>query len=585
VKKQKIFFLLYCLCFLIILSRCANPVSPTGGPKDLDPPEVVKCTPPNFSTFFNDDEIKIEFNEFVELESANNEITISPPWLPDSDFKLRGKSIVIKLNDTLHPNTTYVINFGKAISDMTENNVLENYIYVFSTGAYVDSLGLEGRIIDAFDLSPQKDVLAMLYLDDNDTIPFDSLPYKVKPYYLTRTNENGEFSLRNLSEKSFKLFALRDINSDLLYNLPDEKIAFSDSLVHGVYYVPPVPDTAMQDTTDWNVAGQDSVSYEDSLSMQIKNETFLTLRLFQQYDSVQRILKSKMIQDDQVGIYFRYPTKMLQFSPLNFTPHSDWKLEEINKTHDTIILWLRNVLVDSLILQVSDEGKIIDTLEIDLLKKKEKEKSAKKEGDKPKKLGITLNTQGGSLNQFKNDLYLVFSYPLTRFDLTSVSIVDEKDTLKPDLFITDSLKRAVKVQYKWKEDKKYRVIIPDSSFYGINELTNDSLIIAFRTKSAREFGWLKVSVEFGSDKGPYIIQLLNEKNAIVEQRILHGKQQMEFNYLNAQKYKLKAIYDQNRNKCWDTGVYLNKIQPEEVLFFPDIIEIRANWEVEEAWSF
>ncbi len=310
VKSQKKNYFFFFLLLLFTFNRCANPVTPTGGPKDVQPPKAMKCDPPNFSTYFHAKEIKIEFSEFIQLKDANNQITISPPWLPNTDFKLRGKSIVITFNDSLRSNTTYSLNFGNSISDITENNVLRDYIYVFSTGSYVDSLSLEGQIIDALTLSPQKDVLAMLYVNDNDTIPFDSLPYKVKPYYLTRTNENGEFRLINLSGASFKIFALKDLNSDLMYNLPDEKIAFSDSLVKGFYSPPVIADTIKKD----------SISLKDSLTIHPENKSLITLSLFQQYDSIQRIMKSNLIQDGQVGVYFRYPAKRPVFIPLNFTP-------------------------------------------------------------------------------------------------------------------------------------------------------------------------------------------------------------------------------------------------------------------------
>lgn len=570
-KKNYFFFF---LLLLFTFNRCANPVTPTGGPKDVQPPETVKCDPPNFSTYFHAKEIIIEFDEFIQLKDASNQITISPPWLPNTDFKLRGKSIIIDFNDSLRSNTTYSFNFGNSISDITENNVLHDFIYVFSTGSYVDSLSLEGQIIDAFTLSPQKDVLAMLYVNDNDTIPFDSLPYKVKPYYLTRTNEKGEFRLINLSGAPFKMFALKDLNSDFMYNLPDEKIAFADSLIKGVYYAPVIPDTIQKD----------SLSLKDSLTIHPENKSLITLNLFQQYDSVQRIMKTNLIQDGQVGVYFRYPAKQPVFIPLNFTPSAEWNIEEMNRSHDTIILWLNNLSYDSLVLQVKDDGKIIDTVRLELVKKREKNKSEKKEGIQSKKLMMTTNIMGGYLIPFKKDLILTFSYPLTKYNFNSVSLVDGKDTVKPGIVLVDSVKRSVRLLHKWNEDKKYKVIIPDSTLYSINNLTNDSLIIDFKTRSARDYGSLKLTINFKGIPNQYIIQLLNEKDALIEQRTLTSSGKIEFSYLSATKYKIKAISDRNRNNRWDTGDYLNKLQPEKVSFFPKTIEIRANWEVEEVWD-
>jgi hypothetical protein len=571
--RQKTIYFLLLFLLLFTLNRCANPVSPTGGPKDVQPPENVKCTPPELSTYFLAHEIKIEFDEFIQLNDPNNQITISPPWLPNTDFKIRGKSIIVKLNDSLSPNTTYTFNFGNSISDITENNVLQNFIYVFSTGSYVDSLSLEGQIIDAFNLTPQKDVLAMLFLDNNDTIPFDSLPYKTRPYYLTRTNENGEFRLINLSDASFKLFALKDLNSSFTFDLPDEKIAFHDSLVKAVYLAPVSTDTLLTDTTK-----------KDSVMVKTEEKSLFSLRLFQQYDSVQRILRSNLIQDGQVGLYFRYPLKRPQFNPLNFTPSAGWCIEEINRRHDTVFLWINNLPNDSLVLQVVDDGRIIDTVEFNLTQKTEKAKSGKNEVPLSKKLMIKSNITSGYLKQFTNDLILTFSYPLSSYNFSSVFLVDGEDTLKPKIGLTDSLKRSIILFHKWKEEKKYKVIIPDSTFYAINNLTNDSLILDFKTRSVREYGSLKIKINVKESGGRYIIQLLNTKDDLLDERILTGSGVVEFNYLSALKYKIKAIYDQNKNGRWDTGDYPNKLQPEEVIFFPKMLEIRANWDLEEVWD-
>jgi hypothetical protein len=588
VMQQKTIYTFFLILLLFTLERCANPVTPTGGPKDTQPPKTVKCTPPNLSTHFSADEIKIEFDEFIQLKDPDNQIIISPPWLPNIDFKVRGKSIIVKLNDSLRANTTYAFNFGDAISDITENNILSNFMYVFSSGSYIDSLSLDGQIIDAVNLTPQKDVLAMLYLDIYDTIPFDSLPYKVKPYYLTRTDEKGEFTLKNLSGESFKLFALKDINGSFTYDLPDEKIGFHDSLVKGVYKFPVSTDTIKTDTIERDTIEKDTITKstltKDSVIVGAEEKSLISIRLFQQYDSIQRIMRSDVIQDGQVGLYFRYPTEQPEFIPLNFTPSADWKIEEISRNHDTVFLWVNKLPYDSLVLQVCDNGKIIDTVEFDMSRKAEKPKGGKKDVPLSRKLMIKSNCMGGAFKQFTTDLSLSFSYPLSDYHFSSVSLVDGKDTVKPKIVFADSLGRSVFLFHKWKEESKYKVIIPDSTFYAINDITNDSLILDFKTRSAREYGSLKLSIKIKESEANYIIQLLNEKDVLLDERRLTGSENIEFNYLDPRNYRIKAINDHNKNGRWDTGDYLNKIQPEKVIIFPRMIEIRANWEVEETWE-
>ena len=124
--RSKCFFL-GSLVSVLLLCRCANPVAPEGGPKDTKPPKVIDCDPPELTTHFHKKEIRITFNKFIKFNDEKNQINIAPPLLPHIEIKLRGKSIFIKLADSLRPNTTYSINFGDAISDITENNIFHGF--------------------------------------------------------------------------------------------------------------------------------------------------------------------------------------------------------------------------------------------------------------------------------------------------------------------------------------------------------------------------------------------------------------------------------------------------------------------------
>ena len=573
-------FSLCALFLLLLLCRCANPVTPEGGPKDVTPPKATDCDPPALTTHFHKKDIRITFNKYIQLKDQHNQINIAPPLLPHTDIRLRGKSIFIKLADTLKSNTTYSINFGEAISDLTENNILHDFTYTFSTGSYIDSLSLSGRILNAFDQVPQKDVIAMLYINENDTLPLDSLPFHVKPYYMAKTNENGDFIFRNLRDVPFLLFALKDMNGDYIFNLPNEKIAFCDSLVKGIYVKPPSPETLKKDSA----AKRDTLLHKKDTSV-IKKQTTpgYTLNLFEESDSIQKILKADMINEDQVGIYYRFPTIKPEFIPMNIPDIPGWMIPEFNVTRDSVFLWLKNTGKDSLYLRLVDKGKTLDTARINLLKKSLKKKKTDKGTASLVKLKLSTNMPDGRLNQFKRDPVIIFSYPLSGQNLIRILLVDGKDTINPKLAFTDSVKRKLRVSYKWKEDRPYRLIIPDSVFRSINGHSNDSLVVSFRTHSLRDFGSIQmtISIKYPSD---YLIQLLDEKENVLERKIISASGKVKFDYLSPGKYKIKAILDRNRNGRWDTGKFSKKIQPEKVQYFQKIIEVRANWDIDESWE-
>jgi hypothetical protein len=574
---------------------CANPVTPEGGPKDVKPPVVLLCDPANRTVKFNTNSIRIVFDEFINLKNPLSEIFISPPLRERLDPKLRGKSLVIKINDSLAAFTTYSISFGNAISDITENNILRDFTYVFSTGDYIDSLSLRGNLLNAFDHIPQKDVFAELYINNNDTLPFDSLPLKLPPYYVTKTDEKGNFIFNNLKKNDFLLFALSDQNGDLIFNQPSEKIAFSDTLVKSYFIVPPKIDSAKKDTVIAikpkenspkkldSIRISDSIHKIDSLKKMELLYPFYTLYLFEEIDSAQRLINSRFPREGLAMLFFRYPVHDLHIVPLNFDSISTWRVDEYSPKKDTIFLWLTRPKIDTLIARMVIDGKLIDTLRLNLVRKATSRKTDKKTTGTH--LEFQNSASGSGLNQFKNKVELIASYPLARWDLSRVLLIEDKDTLKAKLEFTDSIKRHLLVNHKWKEETNYKLIIPDSVFFSITGISHDSIIQTFRTKAERDFGNLIVTLNIDHQPGQYIVQLLNEKEtSIIEEHIVTQSGKIKMNYISPGQFKLKAILDRNKNRKWDTGNYRSRLQPEKVFYFPKNIEIRSNWDVEENWE-
>ncbi len=149
-----------CYSSIILFYSCANQATPTGGPKDSEAPQIIESIPENRSTHFAEKEITIKFDEYAKLNNVS-QILVSPPFKEKPEFKFKKKSLFISINDTLKDSTTYTINFGEAIIDITEGNPLRNFQYVFSTGGYVDSMEISGTVVRASDLEPQEDILVM----------------------------------------------------------------------------------------------------------------------------------------------------------------------------------------------------------------------------------------------------------------------------------------------------------------------------------------------------------------------------------------------------------------------------------------
>jgi uncharacterized protein (DUF2141 family) len=213
--------------FQLFTVGCANIIPPSGGPRDSLPPVLLKVTPRDSVRNFTGKKITFEFNEFVDLDNVQENVLISPlpKLMPIIDRKLRVVNVQIK--DTLEENTTYAINFGKAIKDINEGNVLNQFTYVFSTGQYIDSLNLFGKVVDAETGKPDSTLIVVLHRNTGD-----SAVIKDRPRYITKLDSAGNFRFRNLPSGVFALYAFKDEGGQRKYMSKSQLFAFADTFVN-----------------------------------------------------------------------------------------------------------------------------------------------------------------------------------------------------------------------------------------------------------------------------------------------------------------------------------------------------------------
>lgn len=590
------------LPLLALLMQCANPVMPTGGPRDEAPPRVVESDPPNFSTNFSGRTISITFNEFVSLKGLQQQLLISPPLDERPEFRLRGRTLQVRLFEDLKPETTYNIYFGDAIVDLTESNPLSDFSFIFSTGSALDSMDLSGNIRFAYDLKPPESAFAMLYLIDNDTLPLDSLPYLVKPYYVTRTDKEGNFRFRNLKNERFKLFGLTDMNSNFRYDMAGEAIAFFDSLVKPAFFEPLADSVIFADSLIMQEIPvlEDTLANEltfaeqaviDSLVMEMEAErrslkAFYQMYMFKEVDSTQRLLRTEVVKPGLLQFAFRYPAYNVTVEPLEDIPNNMHLLRQFNKTGDTLQWYFRTGVKDSLQVLVQFDTLINDTLHLSLAQRLAPGlRRADRVDDKPASLDVKPNTSNRQLEIFR-PLILSFDYPVIKMQMRDTTrFIANEDTLFNAIAFErfDSIGLKYKMLYEFEPEGNYRILIPDSCFHGLNDTWNDTIILNFRVPAISDYGNLYVDIVIPDDE-VFILQLLNSRGDVVRQKPMRQSGRYSFEYLPAGKFRLKAIHDRNRNGRWDTGDYLKGIQPERVYIFSKEIEVRANWDFEEDWD-
>lgn len=555
----------------LALWDCAHQGSLSGGPKDVVPPIPVEADPPDRSTHFNFSRITVTFSEFIQLKDPAKEIFISPPMQLKPEYKVHGKKLIVEFREPLKENSTYTINFGNAITDYTEGNPFTNFEYVFSTGQNIDSLWIAGRVLDAFTLAPVSDIIAMVYIDDNDTLPLDSLPARVPPRSAAKTDKDGKFSINNLSPGQYKLFALEDLNNNFYFDLPNERIGFLDSLV--LLTPPPLDDTAEINLTDTVALLKPLTRFGD--------ESVYQLYFFEEKDSTQKLLSKKLFGTNRLQYIFRMPVDSIEISLLETVPApGNWFIPEFGQNRDTIDLWLQPGLPDTIKIRVSDSKNISDTSRFYLTQNLRAARQRKPEAEV---LSFNVNTRAGAL-ELNRDLILTFPGPLSGFDTTKMFLKSEFDSIPPVLTFTDTIHRKVKVSHIWEPGTAYRIMLDDSAFTDREGHVNDSTVITFKVRIPEDYGILLLTVRFKEDPGQYIVQLLDTKEKLIKEQIVVEPGTLRFGHLLPGKYKIKAIQDMNRDGRWNPGKYKWNLLPERVFYYPKEIEIRSNWDLQEEWT-
>lgn len=588
----------------VFLASCANVVAPTGGPKDETPPIVLSSKPENGSTNFDDRTVRINFDEYVVLKDAQKNIMISPPPETHPNYRLNGKTLVIRFAEPLKENTTYSISLGEAVKDLHEENALVGYSLIFSTGDMIDTLSISGKVVQAQNLQPTEDIYAMLY--KADSLPMDSVrvkPKKQRPDFVTLCDKNGNFSFHGLGDNKFFVFALKSNSTSLKYDHVTDEIAFCDSLVTPVYQKPvdtvsndsiandSIPKTVFNDSIPQNAAPDDTISKNTAPDDSLHTDSLpkIVLKSFVGEDSIQKILKKELVEYGHYRFVFRYPADKVNIEVLD-TVEDSFKLIRVPSKENDTVHFFYSPERDSLNVRISFDT-ISDTLRIPLKARQKKRQKKSEEAVIP--LTFKNNIKANVLVPGQN-VEISFAAPIVEsLPSENFLFVCERDTLS-DAFSfekIDSLSMIyrLKTDKKFEEEKSYKITVPDSVFIDVRGCYNKSQTISFKMGGESMYGNLFVKIRTKTETPQIIVQLLDEKDKVIGKQILEYSElkskKVSFLHLTPGKYKLKAIIDTDGNGKWSTGNLERGVQPEEVSYHKDTFEIRANWDIDldEEW--
>lgn len=513
------------------LQNCAKRGRPTGGPKDTIPPVVINIHPKDKSLNFKSEKIKIEFDEYVLFKDLANQLIVSPPLkaLPQIAPMSASKEFTLAINDTLKPNTTYTFDFGKSIVDNNEGNKLERFKYVISTGTFIDSLNLNGTVSDAYERKADKNISVLLYEVTKDFN--DSIVYRKKPNYITNTLDTTSFSFTNLKAGTYLMIALKEKNSNYIFDPKTDKIGFVNQFIN-------LP----TDSSKHIKLHKEFVKFNTKTPVEFK--------------------KGQLIFGFE-GNRESMEVKLVSKVPASFKSHLSF-----DKKKDTLYFWHSPTNLDSLKFEVTNTNY--------------KKEYAVKIG-RAQKDSIQLSAVGSGMLHLRDNFKISSTIPLDKIDATKFQLL-EKDTIKtPFKVAITNDKEEVVIDFEKKQFTGYKIkIYPKAITDLLGNSNKDTLNYQFITGHPDNYGNLTINLT--NVKSNYFAELLTEAGQFVEQVFINDIHKIDFRNLVPGKYVIRFIEDKNNNKRWDTGNYLQKVQPENVIYFPTIIEVRANWDIIESFS-
>jgi hypothetical protein len=567
--------------WIIFASSCANQGMPTGGPRDTIPPVIVSTRPEFKALNYKDNEVNITFNEFIIPDEVSEKLVISPPLEKRPSILTKSKTLIIRFNEELLDSTTYSLDFKNSVVDNNEKNPCKNLRFSFSTGNRYDSLRVAGKVINAFNLEPIENALVLLHNNLHDSAVFS-----VRPNYIARTDEKGIFLIDNIRDGKYNLFAINDDNNDLKYNEGAEKIAFHDSII--------IPYAEFYEVADTLAKGLDSIL--------ISGHTHfypgpVYLRQFTEDIFSQYITTSRRDTKYKCTFAFNEPVKDTFNIELLNKDAEDWYITEPDQEYDSLTVWLADTTIaamDTLLMELSfsqlDSANNLylhkDTLKLIFSEKKEEESKSKRrsreeEEEPPPIPQFTWNTNLSSTFDLNKDILLTAPEPIKKTDTSQILIYLANDTLQTPIeftFIKDTvLYRTYRLSIPWEPETRYTIEIDSAACENIYGITSKKLSQTFETREEDYYG--SININMTEVDMPMITQLVenDENENVIDQKIIMDNTTVIFDYLPPDKYKVKVIYDRNKNGKWDTGSYQDKYQPERVAYINEVIKVRSNW--------
>ena len=571
--KQYIFIIILLFLAEITLHRCANPMSPSGGPKDTIPPTLLLSTPLDQTLNFDGNEIVLYFDEFIGADKLKQNLIITP----NSDIKykstIKKRDLRLKFENRFEDSTTYTLNFFDGVTDITERNPVPNLIIAFSTGDYIDSLSIRGSVSELMtDKKLAKATVGIYPISDSLDI------FTSKPYYFVTTTENGQFEIQNIKAGKYRIASFLDENKNMKLDDATESYGFlSDTL-----NIAAVQDSIRLYQIKVDASILKFISARPSGKyFEARYNKIVTRHNIQSLDSNQIVLPTSITPDGDAIRFYR---------------PNPYQIEQEYQYILTVTDSLKNQAIDTVNVSFTNTARKYADFTSTFATNKSQQLSSdyeyKVDFNKPiisnsldtinyqldSLIIFTILAQNITWNDHKTQVRFKLNFTPQNYQDTIESLIA---IYKPDSLNNDSIKAMRHKFFNNIDQSKIQFSIPKAAFISADFDTTKVISQIFRLSDNREKGTITINLE--TSEKSYFVQLMNDKNEIQSQ--LYNCSQCTFRETPPGEYSLRILIDEDNNGKWDIGNIRQSREPEKIIFFKEKSALRANWEIELEYSF
>ncbi len=606
--RENIFKIVCMSGVVTLLAACASIGRPEGGERDELPPVFVRSNPEPGALEFKGNRLNIFFDENIKMEDVMNKVVVSPVQKQPPSVSANGKRLTVEFRDTLVDNATYTVDFSDAIRDLNEGNILDGFAFDFSTGSTRDSLVISGMLFEARNLEPAQGMIVGVYSNLSDTA-ISTLPFE----RIAKTNQYGQFVIRNLAPGTYNVYAVNDLNRDYHWDR-SEDVAFLGQSV-----VPEIENITVTDTLRAS-NGMDSIVMRQG-HRYLPNDLLMTW--FNENYRAQYLKNNSRIDSTRIAIELGAPTDTLPVLTLLNTPSAGKRVNEVARTDysargDSITYWLTDKAViktDTLIV----EARYLRTDMLDQLtwttdtlrllnrertkfqkaidkRNKDREKLLKKLREEGRdtvftdeQVFMTFETSTRGNQELNRPLYLTASQPVDTIYGDRIHLEMRVDTVWHDTgaqhVVRDSINRQLRftLYHDWKEGERYRLTVDSAAVTGIYGNVNKKSSSEFTVKKLEDYSTIKFNLIGMPEGEQMVVELLNSQDKpVATAPVTDGS--AVFTFVSPNTYYARAFVDSNGNGTWDTGSVSEKRQPEDVYYFPKKLALKKNWDMEQTWD-